>query len=480
MTALSMAEQLLLAPGDLQAQQLSDLLGSGLATTGDESDLYLQYQMSESWMLENGVVSRTDYTVDQGFGLRMLHGEQFGYAYGNDLHWPALQQAMQQATLLSQQPAATAVHVGQPLASAGLYPVVNPSMSLSDAEKVDMLQSIDHQVRAKDSRIKEVIVSLSSEYDVVYMLRSDGRLAADVRPQVSLRVQVIAQSGAVRGQGSAGGGARADYIFFQQDNAVSSYVDRAVHQALLSLEAKPAPAGEYPVVLGAGWPAVLFHEAVGHGLEADFNRKGTSIYSGRLGEQVASDKITLVDDGTLAGRRGSLNVDDEGTPTQCTTLIENGVLKQYMQDRLNARLMQMSPTGNGRRESYASPPLPRMTNTYILPGKDNLESMIASMDEGLYAVDFSGGQVDITAGTFVFSASEAYWVKNGKIAYPVKGATIIGNGPAVMQRISAVGSDFALDSGIGTCGKDGQSVPVGVGQPALKVDLMTIGGSGAA
>jgi TldD protein len=357
-----------------------------------------------------------------------------------------------------------------------LYGSQDPLAVLSAQEKVDLLGRVETMARAKDPRVIQVMASLAGEYDVVMVMRSDGIMAADIRPLVRLSVTVIAEQNGRREVGSSGGGARRDLLMFN-DAVIKGYVDEAVRQALINLESRPAPAGTLPVVLGPGWPGVLLHEAVGHGLEGDFNRKGSSAFSGRIGQQVAAKGVTVVDDGTLADRRGSLNIDDEGHPSQHNVLIEDGVLCGYIQDSLNARLMKVAPTGNGRRESYAHLPMPRMTNTYMLAGKDDPKEIIGSLDRGLYAVNFGGGQVDITSGKFVFSASEAYWVEGGKIQYPVKGATIIGNGPDALTRVTMIGNDLALDSGVGTCGKEGQSVPVGVGQPTLRIEALTVGGT---
>jgi TldD protein len=357
-----------------------------------------------------------------------------------------------------------------------LYSDINPLDSLQPKEKIALLESIERRAKARDPRIIQVMASLAGEFDVVLVVRADGLLAADVRPLVRVSVHVIAEQNGRRESGSSGGGARHDYLYFNTE-LINRYVDEAVDGALVNLESRAAPAGPMTVVMGPGWPGVLLHEAVGHGLEGDFNRKGSSAFAGRIGQRVAAKGVTVVDDGTLAGRRGSLNIDDEGTPTQCTTLIEDGILKGYIQDSLNARLMNMPLTGNGRRESFASLPMPRMTNTYMLAGKDDPQEIVASIKRGLYAVNFGGGQVDITSGKFVFSASEAYWVENGKIQYPVKGATIIGSGPESLKQVSMIGNDLKLDGGVGVCGKEGQSVPVGVGQPTLRIDSLTVGGT---
>jgi len=471
--------QQLLGPGGLDLDALPALLGELAGPGIDAADLYFQSLVSESWLLEDGIVKDGSFHLDQGVGVRAQSGDKTGFAYSNAITEEALRQAAQAARSI-----ARAGKQGQVQAFASpqvqrLYTSSNPLEVIDRAEKVELLKRIDAATRALDPRIKQVTVSLAGTWEHILVAASDGSLSADVRPLVRFNVSVIVEQNGRRERGGQGGGGRTDYRYFLEEDRAMGYAREALRQALVNLEAVPAPAGTLPVVLGPGWSGVLLHEAVGHGLEGDFNRKGSSAYSGRIGERVASSFCTIVDDGTLAGRRGSLSVDDEGTPTQCTTLIEKGVLKGYMQDKLNARLMGVLPTGNGRRESYSHLPMPRMTNTYMLAGDSDPAEIIASVKKGLFCASLGGGQVDITSGKFVFSTSEAYLIEDGRITAPVKGATLIGNGPEVMNRVSMVGNDLALDSGVGTCGKDGQSVPVGVGQPTLKIDAITVGGTGA-
>lgn len=477
--AIQIATEQLLAPAGIDTGSIERLLSALSGNQIDAADIYFQASRLESWVLEDGIIKEGTHAIEQGAGIRAISGEKTGFAYAEELALPTLLDAAKTARTITQSGSSAIV----PLKSHGsqglLYPAINPLPSLTEQEKVDLLRRVDAEARRQDPRVSQVIVSLVGAHDLMLVAGLDGSLSADVRPLVRLNVHVIAEHEGRREQGSSGGGGRAAFdLLLEQDRALG-FAREAVRQALVNLEAVDAPADTMPVVLGPGWPGVLLHEAVGHGLEGDFNRKGTSAFSGRIGETVASTACTVVDDGTLQGRRGSLNVDDEGTPTQQTVLIEKGVLKGYMQDKLNARLMKTKPTGNGRRESYAHLPMPRMTNTYMLPGEHNPEEIIASVDRGLYAVNFGGGQVDITSGRFVFSASEAYLIENGKVTSPVKGATLIGNGPDTMTRISMVGDDLKLDSGVGVCGKEGQSVPVGVGQPTLKVDELTVGGTGS-
>lgn len=474
---LSIARHFLLEPAGLTEQQLGSVLGQMLGSQIDSADLYFQATQHESWMLEDGKVKEGGYSIDRGVGVRAISGEKTGFAYSDDIIMPALTEAAQAARSIARQGTEGRVKAWNSVNGLQLYAPANPLGSLTSAAKIDLLEKVDAEARRLDSRVKEVFVSLAGEHDVVMVLNSEGQLAADIRPLVRLNVSVIVEENGRRETGSAGGGGRSEYSFFFEQERALGYAREAVRQALVNLEAVAAPAGTMPVVLGPGWPGVLLHEAIGHGLEGDFNRKGTSAFTGKIGQRVASPLCTIVDDGTLPGRRGSLNVDDEGTPAERTVLIENGILKGYMQDKLNARLMKTQPTGNGRRESYASLPLPRMTNTYLLAGPHDPQEIIASVEKGLYAVNFGGGQVDITSGKFVFSASEAYLIENGKVTRPVKGATLIGNGPDVLTRVSMLGNDLKLDTGVGTCGKDGQSVPVGVGQPTLKVDALTVGGT---
>jgi TldD protein len=443
----------------------------------DEADIYFQSGRYESWVLEDSLIKEGSHNIEQGAGVRVVSGEKTGFAYSDRIELSSLLEAANSVKAIARQ----GQNVSHALASQGqfsqLYSATNPLVSLADQEKINLLHKVDEATRKLDSRIEQVIVSLIGVHDHILVASQDGSLAADVRPLVRLNVTVIVEQNGRREQGSMGGGARSDYGFFLDQDRALSYGQEAVRQALLNLEAIPAPAGNMTVVLGPGWPGILLHEAIGHGLEGDFNRKATSAFSGRVGERVASDLCTVVDDGTLPERRGSLSIDDEGTPTENTVLIEKGILKGYMQDKMNARLMGVKPTGNGRRESYAHLPMPRMTNTYMLAGPHDPDEIVQSVKTGLYAKNFGGGQVDITSGKFVFSASEAYLIENGKITQPVKGATLIGNGPDVLTRVSMVGMDLELDSGVGTCGKEGQSVPVGVGQPTLKIDGLTVGGT---
>ncbi len=474
---LEIARRDLLEPAGLTDSQLQNVLGTVLGNTIDNADLYFQSTYSEGWVLEDGIIKGGSYDIDRGVGVRAMSGEKTGFAYSDDIVMPALEQAARAARSISMRDGQQVVSSYRKTEGNELYLPVNPLNSMTENDKVALLQRLDRYARSLDPRVIQVTVSLAAEYDTVLIMASDGHLAGDVRPLVRLNVSVIVEQGARREQGYAGGGGRYDYLYFLEGDRADQFVREAVRQALVNLEAVAAPAGMMPVVLGPGWPGVLLHEAVGHGLEGDFNRKGSSAFSGRIGQQVASVHCTVVDDGTLANRRGSLNIDDEGTKTQCTVLIENGILRNYIQDKRNARLMGMQSTGNGRRESYAHMPMPRMTNTYMLAGKYSPEEIISSVKKGIYAVNFAGGQVDITSGKFVFSASEAYLIENGKITVPVKGATLVGNGPEVMTKVSMVGNNLKLDEGVGICGKEGQSVPVGVGQPTLKVDLMTVGGT---
>ncbi|QTS87441.1 metalloprotease TldD [Ectopseudomonas khazarica] len=478
-TMLQSVSEHLLAPGDLTLDSLGSVLGEVAGPGIDAADLYFQSQVSESWVLEDGIVKEGSFNLDQGVGVRAQSGEKTGFAYSNAISLDALQQAARAARSISRSGQQGRVQAFVSPQVTQLYAQDNPLDVIGRAEKVELLQRIDRATRALDPRIKQVTVSLAGVWDRILVAAHDGSLSADIRPLVRFNVSVIVEQNGRRERGGHGGGGRTDYRYFLSEDRAMGYAREALRQALVNLEAVAAPAGTLPVVMGAGWSGVLLHEAVGHGLEGDFNRKGSSAYSGKVGDKVASSLCTIVDDGTLAERRGSLSVDDEGTPTQCTTLIENGVLKGYMQDKLNARLMGVAATGNGRRESYAHLPMPRMTNTYMLAGESDPEEIIRSVKKGIYCANLGGGQVDITSGKFVFSTSEAYLIEDGKITAPVKGATLIGNGPEAMSRVSMVGNDLALDSGVGTCGKDGQSVPVGVGQPTLKIDAITVGGTGA-
>ncbi len=478
MNTLSAVSASLLEPAGLDLDCLPALLGELAGPGIDAADLYFQNIVSESWLLEDGIVKEGSFHLDQGVGVRAQSGEKTGFAYSNGLEAPALRQAIGAARSIARAGQQGRVCAAQVSAPPRLYGADNPLEVLERSAKVELLKRIDQATRALDPRVSKVTVSLAGVWEQVLVAAADGSLGADIRPLVRFNVSVIVEQNGRRERGAHGGGGRTDYRWFLDGDRAMEYAREAVRQALVNLEAVPAPAGSLPVVLGNGWSGVLLHEAVGHGLEGDFNRKGSSAYSGRVGQPVASSLCTIVDDGTLAGRRGSLSLDDEGTPTQCTTLIENGVLRGYMQDKLNARLMGVAPTGNGRRESYAHLPMPRMTNTYMLAGQSEPEEIIRSVKRGLYCASLGGGQVDITSGKFVFSTSEAYLIEDGRITAPVKGATLIGNGPEAMSRVSMVGNDLALDSGVGTCGKDGQSVPVGVGQPTLKIEAITVGGTG--
>ncbi len=475
-TSFATANDILLAPYALDANRLQSVFGQIMTHSVDYADLYFQYSRSESWSLEEGIVKSGSFSIDQGVGVRALSGEKTAFAYSDDISLDALNSAAQATRAIARQGTGGSAQVEKRNTGHNLYLPQDPLASLDDRDKVTLLERLERHARALDPRVTQVMAFLAGEYEVVMVARSDGVLAADVRPLVRLSIQVIVEHDDRREQGSAGGGGRFNYAYFT-DDMLQEYARKAVDQALINLDARPAPAGTMTVVLGPGWPGVLLHEAIGHGLEGDFNRKGTSAFSGRIGERVAAPGVTVVDDGTMAQRRGSLNIDDEGNPTQCNVLIENGVLRSYLQDSLNARLMKVAPTGNGRRESFAHIPMPRMTNTYMLNGSSNPQEIIASVKNGLYAVNFGGGQVDITSGKFVFSASEAYMIENGKVTYPVKGATLIGNGPDALTRVAMIGNDMALDSGVGTCGKEGQSVPVGVGQPTLRIDGLTVGGT---
>ncbi len=477
--ALEIARATLLEAPGLSENALAQVMDRLLSRQVDTADIYFQYGRLESWVLDDGIIKEGSHSIEQGAGVRAISGDKTGFAYTDDLLLPQLLEAAGAARAIADAGQERRHAVTARGDTPRLYQPVNPLESLDEAAKLDLMRRLDAEARAADPRVQQVTVSLVAAHDTILVIDEQGRMAGDVRPLVRVNVHVIVEQDGRREQGSAGGGARRGLEFFLEEDRALGYAREAVRQALVNLEAIEAPAGLLPVVLGPGWPGVLLHEAVGHGLEGDFNRKGTSAFSGRIGEQVASPLCTVVDDGTLPERRGSLNIDDEGTPTEYTVLIEKGILKGYMQDRMNARLMGMAPTGNGRRESYAHLPMPRMTNTYMLPGEHDPQEIIASVDRGLYAVNFGGGQVDITSGKFVFSASEAYLIENGRVTAPVKGATLIGSGPEVMTRISMVGNDLQLDGGIGTCGKDGQSVPVGVGQPTLKIDELTVGGTAA-
>jgi TldD protein len=475
--SLQTAESTLLAPFDLETRKLGRVFGTLATRKVDYADLYFQYSRYEGWSLEEGIVKSGSFNIEQGVGVRAVAGEKTAFAYSDEISFNALQDAAKATRAIASAGQVRRVKANPTRAPVPLYRDVDPIASLPSESKVSLLEKLEKKCRALDPRITQVMASLGGEYEVVLIARADGGIAADVRPLVRLSLQVIAEQNGRRETGIAGGGGRTDYSHFT-DEVLDRYARQAVSQALTNLEAVPAPAGTMTVVLGPGWPGVLLHEAVGHGLEGDFNRKGSSAFSGRLGQRVASPGVTVIDDGTLPGRRGSLTVDDEGTPTQRTVLIEDGVLRGYMQDSLNARLLGMPVTGNARRESFAHVTLPRMTNTYMLAGPHDPAAIIASVPKGIYATNFGGGQVDITNGKFVFSAAEAYLIENGKVTRPVKGATLIGNGPDALTRVTMIGNDLELDPGIGTCGKEGQSVPVGVGQPTLKIEGLTVGGTG--
>jgi TldD protein len=475
---LAVAKRLLLDPYGLDEVHLQQTLATIFRHRADYADLYFQYSLAESYSLEEGQVKSGSFDIEQGVGVRAVAGDKTAFAYSDDISVEALGEAALSARSIAAHGngrVKVASSVGT-RAQPALYATRDPVASLDAAAKVRMLERLEQLARARDSRVKQVMASLGAEYDVVLVARSDGVLAADVRPLVRLSITVIVEDNGRREQGFAGGGGRYDLAYFN-DALLADYAQRAVDQALLNLVAKPAPAGVMPVVLGPGWPGILLHEAIGHGLEGDFNRKGSSAFAGRVGQRVASKGVTVVDNGTLPDRRGSLNVDDEGNPTQNTVLIEDGILRGYLQDSLNARLMKLPVTGNARRESFAHLPMPRMTNTCMLAGDRDPQEIIASVKRGLYATNFGGGQVDITNGKFVFSMAEAYMIEDGRVTHPVKGATLIGNGPDALTRVTMIGNDMSLDPGIGTCGKDGQSVPVGVGQPTLRIEGLTIGGT---
>ena len=476
-SALAQAESLLLAPFSLTEGDLTRTFGQILSHQVDYADLYFQYSRSEAWSLDEGIVKSGSFNIDQGVGVRAISGEKTAFAYSDDISSRALGDAASAVRAIAAAGQAGKLpHLKHGAAGRALYVPHDPIASLPAEAKVKLLERLEGFARALDPRVLQVMASLAGEYEVILVAGSDGRLAADIRPLVRCSVSVIVEENGKREQGGAGGGGRFDFAYFD-DEVLQRYAKEAVHQAITNLNAEAAPAGQMTVVLGSGWPGILLHEAVGHGLEGDFNRKGSSAFSGRVGQRVAAKGVTVIDDGTIADRRGSLNIDDEGNPTQRTVLIEDGILKGYMQDSLNARLMGVAPTGNGRRESFAHLPLPRMTNTMMLAGQHDPQEIIQSVKKGIYAANFGGGQVDITSGKFVFSMSEAYLIEDGKVTRPIKGATLIGNGPDAMTRISMIGNDLRLDPGVGTCGKDGQSVPVGVGQPTLRIDGLTVGGT---
>lgn len=475
---INLAKARIFEPAELSESKLDRIFDQLLSPNVDFADIYFQSARYESWVLEDRIIKNGAYTIEQGVGVRSVVGEQTGFAYSDEISFSALMDAAQAARAISKQGASARARVWRDEPAPICYFADDdPLQSLSESEKIALLRTADETARAASPYVTQVIASLAGAYENILVMDHTGALSADIRPLVRMNVTVIIEKDGKTETASTGGGGRLDFNYFIEQARVKEFAEEAVRQALVNIDAIAAPAGRMPVVLGSGWPGVLLHEAVGHGLEGDFNRKGTSAFSGKIGEQVAARGVTVVDNGTMDNRRGSLNIDDEGTPTQSTTLIEDGILKGYMMDKLNARLMNTTSTGNGRRESYAHLPMPRMTNTYMLAGDHAPEEIIASVDKGLYAVNFAGGQVDITSGQFVFSASEAYLIENGKIGQAVKGATLIGNGPEVMHRISMIGNDLALDAGVGNCGKAGQSVPVGVGQPTLRVDDLTVGGT---
>jgi TldD protein len=485
LSAIDTAKLLLLDPYEISSSVLDDSLGLIHSRNVDFSDIYFQYSRSESWSLDEGIVKSGTFSIDQGFGVRAVSGDKTAFSYSDSISKLSLTEAAKTTRSISK--SLKCVSKGFTVDKfkknnndnnnfKSLYSNVDPVLSLSSAEKVELLQKIETLAKKKDPRICQVMASIAGTYNVILVVKSNGNIVADVRPLIRLSVTSVAERKGRREFGVSGGGGRFS-LNELETNDIESFVEESTRQALINLESKPAPAGIMPVVLGPGWPGILLHEAVGHGLEGDFNRKGSSVFSGRVGERVAAPGVTVVDDGTIEKRRGSLNIDDEGNPTKNNILIEDGILKGYMQDSLNARLMKVPLTGNGRRESFAHLPMPRMTNTFMHSGKDDPEEIISRLDKGLYAVNFGGGQVDITNGKFVFSASEAYWVEKGKIKYPVKGATLIGNGPDALTKIKMIGNDLKLDSGVGTCGKEGQRVPVGVGQPTIYIEGLTVGGT---
>jgi len=476
--SLATAKSLLLDPWGLSENDMARAIGEIFTHKVDYADLYFQYTRSEGWSLEEGIVKTGSFSISQGVGVRAVAGEKTAFAYSDTLSPDALLSSARAVKSIARQGAGkTKVRTGDdPRHGQNLYTSVDPLATMSAPEKVGLLERVEKMARARDPHVAQVMASLGMEYDVIMVAGSDGRLAADVRPLVRLSLTVVVERNGRRETGHGGGGGRTGLGYFS-DETLTQYVEQAVHEAMINLDAQAAPAGEMTVVLAAGWPGILLHEAVGHGLEGDFNRKGSSVFAGRIGQRVASKGVTVVDDGTIEGRRGSLNIDDEGNPTQRNVLIEDGILRGYMQDTLNSRLMKTAATGNGRRESFAHLPMPRMTNTFMLSGKTPPEEIIASVKKGIYAANFGGGQVDITSGKFVFSTYEAYMIENGRITHPVKGATLIGSGPEAMNRVSMIGNNMKLDSGVGTCGKEGQSVPVGVGMPTIKMEGLTVGGT---
>jgi TldD protein len=478
---LSSPEKFFLNRFGMSETAFERILGTALERKADYADLYFEYRNAEALSLEESMVNHTSKSVSQGVGVRVCAEDRTGYAYSDEVTVDRMRIAAEAARAIADQRSheAAPVQVGTPVRRHNLYELPSTPLDIAVEERAKILSEIDKIAREYDPRVKNVMASFAAEQKLVMIVTSEGRIAADVQPLCRLNVSVIAQDGTRREMGSFGGGGRVEWRYFLEGDKWREYAKEAARQAIVNLGAIDAPAGEMVVVLGPGWPGILLHEAIGHGLEGDFNRKGTSAFSNRIGQRVASEFCTVVDDGTIPNRRGSLNVDDEGTPTSRTVLIEKGILRGYLQDRMNAKLMKMTPTGNGRRESFAHSPMPRMTNTFMLNGEHTPEDIIKSVNKGLFAVSFGGGQVDITNGKFVFSASEAYLIEDGKVTTPVKGATLIGNGPDVLTRVAMVGNDLALDPGIGTCGKDGQSVPVGVGMPTIRIDGITVGGTHA-
>ncbi len=477
MNTSSLTKELILAPGNLDEISIDRVLSRLPSKKIDYADLYFQYSKNEFWSIEDGRVNNGSFSIEQGVGLRSIVGEKTAFTYSDEISLKALEDGVKLISSMQSQGKSLSFPLRGVSPKKILYATSNPIDGLSAEEKIAILKKIESFTKKIDPRIIKVSASLAAEYDVILIKNFFGELIEDIRPLVRLSLSVIVEQNKRREQGSAGGGGRYSLDYFT-DEIIQSYAQEAVDQALINLDAKPAPAGAMTVVLGPGWPGILLHEAIGHGLEGDFNRKGTSAFSNKMGMQVAAKGITVVDDGTIKNRRGSLNIDDEGTPTSSTTLIEDGILVGYMQDKHNSHLMNMKLTGNGRRESYAHLPMPRMTNTYMLNGKHHPDEIIGTVKNGLYANNFGGGQVDITNGKFVFSASQAWLIKDGKLTHPVKGASIVGNGPDILNQVSMIGNDLKLDTGVGTCGKEGQSVPVGVGQPTLKIDNIIVGGTG--
>lgn len=477
MNSFALSNKYIMSPAGLAESDLDLIMGSISSHNIDYADLYFQYSKNEFWALEDGAVKNGSFSIDQGVGMRSIAGQKTAFTYSDEISMEALKDGVKIVKSINKDNESKSYPIGEKLIKHSLYQPLNPIESIESTKKIQLLERIEALSKKLNPSIIKVSASLASQFEVVLIKTFQGELVEDVRPLVRLSVSVIIEKNGRREQGSAGGGGRYSLEYFT-DAILHEYASEAVNQAVINLDAIPAPAGSMTVVLGPGWPGILLHEAIGHGLEGDFNRKGTSAFSGKMGSKVASTQITVVDDGTIPNRRGSLNIDDEGNPTSKTTLIENGILVGYMQDEMNAHLMNQKVTGNGRRESYAHLPMPRMTNTFMLNGKYEPDEIIKSVDDGIYANNFGGGQVDITSGKFVFSASQAWVIKNGKLSHPIKGASIVGNGPDILNEVSMVGNDMKLDTGVGTCGKEGQSVPVGVGQPTLKIDNIIVGGTG--